>query len=267
MDQQTLIDAVIEILADEPDIRALLLAGSYGRGTADAYSDVDLVAVVLPDEQAAFGIKWRKLLDTVTPIVFWNEPDRGGLLLNAISQDWLRCDLRITTADHLSRCAKNTIKPLIDRDGLFNLLPDSLPLKVPSPEVVHYLIHEFIRILGLIPVCVGRHEYVTMVMGVGMLRDHLATLLMQDVTNPDPGGILHQSTLLSTEQMQMLTALPYPRPEREAVIAANFEIARQFMPRARAMAKRLDIAWPDEFEAATRRRLSAALGEAAGHAW
>ena len=99
-----------------------------------------------------------------------------------------------------------------------------------------------------------------MVLGVGMLRDHLASLLMQDVTNPDPGGILHQSTLLPPDQMQLLASLPYPGPEREALIEANFAIARQFMPRARAMARRLGIAWPDEFEAATRRHLVASLG-------
>lgn len=100
-----------------------------------------------------------------------------------------------------------------------------------------------------------------------MMRGHLETLLMQDVTHPDPGGILHQSKLLAPEQMQLLASLPYPGPEREAVIEANFEIARQFMPRARAMARRLGIAWPEEFEAATRRRLAETLGEAAGRAW
>ncbi|MDB5527705.1 MAG: hypothetical protein JWR51_808 [Devosia sp.] len=267
MNQQDLIHAVQADLAHEPAIHALFLAGSYGRGTADEYSDVDLIALVAPEDQPALAARWREVLHAITPIVFWNELNRGGLIINAVSEEWLRCDLSIVAPDNLGRRAKNTVKPLIDRNGLYDTLPDSLPPKAPDPGKVHYLIHEFIRMLGLIPVAVGRREYVTMVLGVGMLRDHLATLLMQDVTNPDPGGILHQSKLLPPDQMQLLASLPYPGPERDALIAANFEIARQFMPRARAMAKRLDIAWPEEFEAATRRRLSLTLGEAAGRAW
>jgi hypothetical protein len=64
-----------------------------------------------------------------------------------------------------------------------------------------------------------------------------------------------------------LRSLPYPQPERDEVIEANFAMARAFMPRARAMAQRLGIAWPEVFEAATRRRLAATLGEYAGRAW
>jgi predicted nucleotidyltransferase len=267
MTQQDLIDAITAALADNPAIRALLLAGSYGRGTADEWSDVDLIALVAPEDQAALAARWRQVLNSITPIVFWSELNRGGLIINAISEEWLRCDLSIAPPDNFGRRARNTVKPLIDRDGIYEALPDSLPPKAPDPRVVHYLIHEFIRMLGLTPVGAGRGEYVTMVLGVGMMRDHLASLLMRDVTNPDPGGILHQSKLLPPEQMQLLRSLPYPGPDREAVIEANFEIARQFMPRARAMAKRLDIAWPEEFEAATRRRLSLTLGEAAGRAW
>ena len=121
--------------------------------------------------------------------------------------------------------------------------------------------------LRLLPVGAGRGEYVTMVVGVRMMRDHLVTLLMQDVRNLDPGGMLHQSKLLNPEQMRMLERLPYPAPERQALIDANLAIAREFMPRARAMAERLGIAWPQAFEEATRRRLAETLGETIGNGW
>ena len=267
MNQQDLIDAVKVALIDEPAIHALFLAGSYGRDTADEYSDVDFLAVVAPEDQSAFAARWREVLNAITPIVFWNELNRGGLIVMAVSSEWLRCDLNVTAPGNLGHRAKNTLKPLVDRGEIYDTLPDSLPPRVPDPHVVHYLIHEFIRMLGLLPVALGRREYVTMVLGVGMMRGHLESLLMQDVTNPDPGGILHQSKLLPAEQMQLLAALPYPGPERDALISANFEIARQFMPRARAMAKRLDLTWPEAFEAATRKRLAETLGEAAGRAW
>jgi predicted nucleotidyltransferase len=267
MDQQQLIAAIKQEMAGKEAVSGLFLAGSFGRGTADEWSDVDLIALAEPQHHAAIAADWRQTLHAITPIVFWQELSRGGLLLNAVSEEWLRCDLHIVTPDNFGRRAKNTVKPLIDRDGRYDGLPDTLPLRQPDAGTVNYLIHEFIRMLGLAPVGAGRGEYVTMVLGVGMMRDHLATLLMQDVTNPDPGGILHQSTLLSAADMALLKSLPYPRPERDAVIEANFAIAREFMPRARAMAERLGIVWPEAFEAATRRRLVLTLGDEAGRAW
>lgn len=258
MNQQELITAAKAALEPMEAVRGLFLSGSFGRGTADAWSDVDLIALAPPEDHAALAADWRRTLEAITPIVFWQELPRGGILLNAVSEEWLRCDLAIT--DDIGRRARNTVRPLIDRDGVYDALPDTLPPRGPDVGTVRYLIHEFIRMLGLMPVCLGRGEYVTMVLGVGMLRGHLEALLMQDVTAPDPGGILHQSRLLPPEQMQLLYALPYPGPEREALIEANFAIAREFMPRARAMAERLGIEWPEAFEAATRRRLQATLG-------
>lgn len=267
MDQQQLIAAITGAMAGKETIRGLFLAGSFGRGTADEWSDVDLIAIVAPEHIAATAADWRQTLETITPIVFWNELPRGILVLNAVSVEWLRCDLSIVAPDQFGQRARNTVKPLIDRDGVYDALPASLPPRQPDRGTVRYLIHEFIRMLGLMPVGLGRGEYMTMALGVGMMRSHLETLLMQNVTNPDPGGMLHQSRLLPPDQMDMLRSLPYPGPQREALIEANLALAREFMPRARAMAQRLDIPWPYAFEAATRNRLALTVGDAAANGW
>ena len=85
---------------------------------------------------------------------------------------------------------------------------------------------------------------------------------MQEVSHPDPGGMLHQSKVLPADQLEMLKALPYPGLDREALIAANFAMAQAFFPRARALAERLGLEWPSAFEAATRRRLETTIGRA-----
>ncbi|WP_143533964.1 nucleotidyltransferase domain-containing protein [Rhizobium sullae] len=43
MDQSALISQITIRTADQKLVQALFLGGSYGRGTADAYSDVDLI--------------------------------------------------------------------------------------------------------------------------------------------------------------------------------------------------------------------------------
>lgn len=259
MDHKTLIDAVVAGIAGNTAVRGLFLGGSFGRGTADAWSDVDFVLVAGPADQAAVAINWRELLGAITPIVFWNQIDGERLVINAISEDWLRCDVAIQPAPLLMASAKDRLEPLIDRDNIYVALPDSLPPKEPNAGYVRYVIHEFIRMLGLIPVVSGRGEVVTMALGLSMMRDHMAGLLMQTVNDPDPGGILHQSKVLPPEAMAVLRSLPYPPLEHEALIAANIEIARQFMPRARALASQLDIEWPERFETATRQRLHSAM--------
>ncbi|HTM78538.1 MAG TPA: nucleotidyltransferase domain-containing protein [Devosia sp.] len=260
MNQQALIEAITLALADEPAIEALFLAGSYGRGTADAHSDVDLIALVAPEDHAALGARWRTILPAITPIVFWNEMNRGGLLLNAVSEDWLRCDLSMLAPAAFTRRARDTVKPLLDRHDVYASLPATLPPQLPNPERVSYQISEFIRVLGLLPVGIGRSEYVTGVTGVGLLRDLLVGLLIEDVPLPDRGGALHLSKLLPPGQMAMLAALPYPKPDRAEVIAANLALAHAFFPRARVLARRLNLTWPTAFEAATRRHLGASLG-------
>jgi hypothetical protein len=52
-----------------------------------------------------------------------------------------------------------------------------------------------------------------------------------------------------------------------ALVDAHIAIARAFFPLARALASRLGIAWPDEFEAATRRHLQTAFGAETEISW
>jgi len=259
MNQQDLIDAAKAAFANDEAVRGLFLSGSFGRGDADGWSDVDLLGVVAADAQRSVADRWQAQLRHLTRVVFWNEVERGGLLINAITEDWLRCDLYLQEPGKLGPRAKNTISPLIDRDGLYESLPAALPARTPNPQALRYQINEFIRVLGLTPVVIGRGEYVTGVMGNGLLRGLLHDLLMQDVSNPDAGGMLHMSKVLPAEQVALLAALPFPDATRDAVIEANLAVAQVFMPRAKELAGRLGVDWPEAFEAATRRVLQERL--------
>ena len=122
MTQQELIERVARELADLPELRALFVGGSYGSGTADAYSDVDLIALAEPADIAAVAARWRQLLERIDRVVFWNELGPGPILLNAITQDWLRCDMLVMTPPEFVGRAKTTVRPLIDRIGCFEAL-------------------------------------------------------------------------------------------------------------------------------------------------
>jgi Nucleotidyltransferase domain len=260
MNQQQLIDAVTIEIGSDPDLAGLFLSGSFGTGTADAYSDVDFLALVPPDKQTGFADRWRQILERIAPIVFWNRLDRGVIILNAITEDWLRCDVAIHAPDDLDGRSRANLKPLLDPGNIYGNLPETLAPSSPAGRV-DYLIKEFIRVLGMLPIAIGRKEYFICVMGTGLLRGFLSDLMIDAVNPPDRGGILHPSKLLPEADMAVLNALPTPAADRDELIAANFAIAREFFPRARALAKELDIEWPEAFEEATCRNLTQHFGD------
>ena len=72
--------------------------------------------------------------------------------------DWSRIDLYIVSLDRLAGRAEDTVKPLIDRDGLYDKLPAKLADPGPDKRQVANTIAQFIRTLGLSHVGDGRRE-------------------------------------------------------------------------------------------------------------
>ncbi|MCX6021337.1 MAG: nucleotidyltransferase domain-containing protein [Chloroflexi bacterium] len=260
MDQQGLIESVTTALATEPTMRGLFLSGSYGRGTADAFSDVDLIALVEPDDQPGFVARWRATLEQLVTVVYWFQRGQGRVLTNAVTDEWLRCDMVILPPDALAGRARDLVRPLIDPHGMYDTLPESLPPRQPDPNVVRDLIHEFIRILGLLPLGDGRQDYITGLRGIAFQRDGLMNLMLEDLPLPDRGGALHLNKLLPFDELKVLEDLPCPRPNRVELFDAHMAIARQFMPRARLMAEKVGMVWPEAFEAAARRSVQRHFG-------
>lgn len=254
--QQSLIDSIVEKLSDVPRLSGLFLAGSFGRDAADEYSDIDLVAVAEAEDHKNLAADWRKKLESIVEVVFWNQRGTTGILLNAVTSEWQRIDLFVITKEDFKRRAQDSLKVLIDRDGFFEDLDPVSSYRQANIGRVTYVIHEFIRVLGLLYVVDGRKEYFTAVTGYGLQRDHLLAILTEENPELDNGGALHLSKSISAEGMEILMSLPSPGPRRSEVIEAQVQIARIFFPRARLLAKKLGIDWPTDFEAATAQILS-----------
>ncbi|MDB5542341.1 MAG: hypothetical protein JWQ89_4068 [Devosia sp.] len=259
MDQQTLINRIADALEPDQRIRGLFLSGSFGRGTADEYSDVDLLAVVAPADHEAVAADWRGALEAIVPIVYWNRLP-WALVLNAVTDEWLRCDLDIVAPDRLGRRTQDRLKTLIDRDDILPSLPSTLPVRGIDPAKLQATTNEFIRVLGLLPVALGRGEIELMAAsGTGFLRRFLTDLLILEMNLPDSGGALHLSRVLDADRMALLASIPLPALTRDSAIEANLTLARAFFPRAKELYTKLGIQWPETFEAATRRRLASVL--------
>ena len=258
MDQQALIDRVVKAFGSDPRVTALFLSGSFGTGTADAFSDVDLLAIADPADHEALATDWRKTLETIAAIVHYNRLPHA-LVLNAITEDWLRVDLHIASRDHLAHTAQDSLKPLVDPSNLHATLRPETPVPSANPGRLGWIVGEFIRILGLTPVAVGRGEVELMTVGNTFLRRFLTDLLTIEINPRIPGGMLHLSRVLDPGRMAVLASVPLPQLTEASAIESNLAVARAFMPRAKSLCAALGVDWPASFEAATRRHLQRAL--------
>lgn len=260
MDRNAFLADLRASVAAIPSVRALFLGGSLGRGAGDAFSDIDLIAIVESADQSAAAVSLHHAIAAILPLVVWRERHQGVLLLNAIAEDWTRCDVTVAPSVYLSLAAKDLVRPLHDPDDLYAGLPAALPRDAADPARVAALIEEFLRVLGLLVVVDGRGEYVTGASGAAMLRQMLIDLMLEPIAMPYRGGALHLNALLSPEQRAILDRLPLPASERQAVIDAHIAIARAFLPLARQRATERGVAWPTAFEGATRAALERHFG-------
>ena len=259
MDHEDVIRTIVDSLRQTPGIRALFLSGSYGNGLADAYSDIDFILV--SEEGATDGIAkaWRQAVQKTGDIVLWWDRTNVPVLINAITEDWTRTDVIILKPEQIKALTDSALKPLFDHDNIYSGLDKSPPDTKPNPKRFLYNVEEFIRILGLLHLAAGREEYINGVLGVFHLRNKLVELLIEETSAPNRGGILHLNRLITDEQKALLTSLPPPIAERDAMISVHMAYASAFLPRARRRAEALGVEWPERFEAATWAKLGDTL--------
>jgi hypothetical protein len=194
------IKAITDTLQDKPSIRALFLSGSYGSGLEDAHSDIDFLAVAVEGPTDEFSDLWREAVSQTGEIVLWWDRQVKSMLINAITHEWLRIDVVVVTPDQMQRRARSGLKVLFDHDRIFDALHASSKKIGPDPQRMKWQFEEFIRILGLLPLAMGREEYLNAITGVFHLRNLLVDLLIEETAAPHRGGSLHLNRLITREQ-------------------------------------------------------------------
>jgi hypothetical protein len=258
--QETLIAAISEWLAGEPLFEAAWLAGSLGAGEGDAYSDVDVLALAVDGQVAQASASVERGLTAFADPVLINRLF-GGRVISVVGADWSRFDITIVQGAELERYDARRLTPMFNRGRRQPPLREARPYRT-TPQVLLPIVQEFMRILGLLPLAIGREEYILSFSGVEHLR-RLTLDLMLEANGVSParrGGALRRNPFLTEAQRAAMMALPPLLPSRESGIESNLAIARIFLPLARALATEIGMAWPDRLETAMRNHLRARLG-------
>lgn len=258
-EQRDLAETIGRVLAGDPGVEAAWLGGSLGRGAGDAWSDVDVVALVPQGEAAAASARVAELIPEIAEPVLVNRLF-GGRVLNVVTADWRRFDISLVEPAELARFDAANLEALFNKGELGP--PRGAPQPyAPAPETVLALVNEFLRVLGLLVVAAGREEWMLAQTGTEILRRLTMDLMLEEnaVGPVERGGALRRNPHLTAEQRAELEGLSPVAANRESLLAANAELARVFLPRAKRLAERIGMAWPAAFEAATRRHLAERL--------
>lgn len=262
MRQDWLLNRLVEVFRADQRIQAAWLSGSLARDEGDEFSDVDLVVAADDAERDALLADWDDLAALIAPIVFSNRLDAGPTtVLNHVTDEWLRFDVAVLSPEGVVRVrTASTLGVLFDRLGLHERLRPAGETLQPSGPRVEGLVREFLRVLGLLPVVLGRKEHVVGASGAGLVRTMVVQLMVEDAAVEDRGGALRLRGLLPEDRLTALAALPPIEATRESVIAVHLACAQLFLPLARDLAARTGVAWPDEMEQALRAHLKRQLG-------
>lgn len=250
-------------LREDERVRLLWLTGSLAAGTADTQSDVDLRLAVREEDFATVGQWWPELLDLVAPTV-WKRRWPGAAdeaILGAITTDYLRFDLVVQSVMDTKPRRLEAAQVLFDKDGIAERFP--LTTTAPRDPFVHlsFLVEEFIRLLGMLPIVVERNDVPIGMEGQLVLHSLLiSVLLLENGIDRATTGKRHVAAYLTAEQRTLLAQVPSLAPTMESLIEGRVAYGRLFLPRARRLMEAQGQVYPEAFETATKQHLQETLG-------
>src|SRR5262245_9143987 len=115
--QRELVAAITRTLEADDSIEAAWLGGSLGRGAGDAFSDVDVVALVRGSRAADVGLRYTKDLSAIATPVLVNSL-YGGRVVNVVTSEWHRFDVSFVEAGELTRFNAGALIVLFNKGEL-----------------------------------------------------------------------------------------------------------------------------------------------------
>ena len=250
-DQQSLLEALETALRPDTRIDSAWLTGSLGAGRGDAWSDIDITLVVRADGMP--GLLGDLMAQDGPLPATALRLSQFGRLVNGTTPKLQRFDLLLSTPEEFARHSGGAVKLLFGDAGqgpAERASPPSDP--AAGARRIEGLVTEFLRVLSLATVPVGRREWVVMQDGVGHLRRLLIELMLEEngVGPAERGGAKKLYPFLTAEQIAELEALVAPRAIEAELLAANRDLRDRFLPRARRVAEARGAVWPADWEAA-----------------
>jgi hypothetical protein len=249
-EQHSIITRATELAEADTRIKAAWLAGSFGTGRDDDYSDVDLHLLVPPD------FSWQDFARLLAPSVLLAPiPGVSGGLL--ITPEWTHVDIvcHLSLPSPLRGC-----RPLVDRAGLLRAIEPVIDRG--EPYFPADAVDLYFYLLGNLAVVLRRGELSLASNGAINRRDIGLVPLMLGVNGiRKTDGQKRLYPYLTDSQIGFLHELPPVSSTRSSVIAFDRAVAAEVIRLGRPLAAEMGARWPVDFVDATLAYLRRSLPE------
>ena len=258
--QDLFIDALAAKAEADPRIRAAWLAGSFGKKTADRWSDVDAHLLVEHANLEEFREAVETWLAAIRPLVFMRMMF-SGRMVNAMTDEAMRLDVWLHDEERADVTLGES-RVLYEKDGTLARQPSPGDALTPAAaaELLIRAVPEFWRCVAMLPVVVGRDEKLVAAAG-----NSIILLLLTDVLCAASGrrrdrGVKALNEFLlpdhrqRVEEAASLTNLPLEEAARFPLRLAR--IMRECGP---AICEQWKVAYPRAMEEAVLRYLNQEL--------
>ncbi len=261
--QSTMCRQVSELLYANDRVRGLWLSGSLARGDADRWSDVDFVVAVDDQLIGETAAELEASLTRAFDIVLLRSRGFDTFhLLNVVTLDWQRMDFSLYASVAFPDSKLRGLRRVFDKDMIGGHLEGTpSPAAPASMEQVDFTLTEFARVLGLLPVVLGRDDLVGAVSGACLLRDHLIMLLQSELVGQLARGALNLTAQLTSDGVDALLRLPALAADRASILGFHRACFVAFLEHGRRGAVGYQARWPTWLIDALHARLAHEFGD------
>jgi predicted nucleotidyltransferase len=229
-------------------IRAVWLEGSFGRGTADRYSDLDFHFLLAKTDIESFKADVESWLSTIQPLVL-STLLFDGKLVNALTVEGLRVDIVLHTED-VVQIDPSKGRVLINKGADIQLDSDARSVE-PSPviPILEQQTREFWRCIALLPSVVGRNELIAGCMGLSIEATILTNIIIAGYGIVRDRGAKNLNQFLPPDARQSIeTALSMQGLSPATLAEAHLGLARIMQKYGRSIAEKHQYAYPNNLE-------------------
>jgi hypothetical protein len=246
-------------LESDADADAAWLGGSFGRGDDDRWSDIDLHLLL-----SAGGERLRQdiepWLNTLRPLVLFKLLFEGRMV-NALTLDGVRLDIWFYTEPHVLDATRTQV--LFDRHKRLHLAPLPQQDKAAgdnTPTLLRGQIEEFWRCIAMLPVVIGRREYIVALQGLQVELALVLDILLRGNSIVREAGVKKLNQYLPPPLREEIeAALACNNSTAQGLVRAHLCLAELVRRYGRDFAQRWDFAYPVALEEAVLRYIAEEL--------
>jgi len=240
--------ALISKVESDDRIIAAWLEGSFGRGNADRYSDLDIHLLLAQAHVDEFRAKTAVWLSTLTPLVLFNWLF-DGMLANALADNGLRIDL-VLHADDTITLTPDKARVLVDKGDRIHFDQNTSSTNpAPSADTLEQQTKEFWRCIALLPSVVGRNELITGFMGLTVEVNLLVDILLAGYGIARDRGVKNLNQFLPSDLRQALQAALFMDGLSAASLAqAHLHLAKVMQQHGPIIAAKHEYVYPANLE-------------------